>query len=179
MTIKKLAIVDVPIKKLKLDKGNPRKISDESMAKLQRSLKEFGFVDPVIVRKKDNRVIGGHQRILAAKANGDKQVPVIYINISDEKLKLLNVALNNPSIQGEWDKEKLTEYLSDIDMDITLTGFDEDEIKRLLAPVNIEDQADLIIESWQVVCDCDNETEQRKLYEKLMGENIKCQLRIL
>jgi len=89
---------------LKFYLGNPRKISDDMLFKLRQSIKEFGFVDPLIINK-DNEVIGGNQRLKAAVEEGIEEVPVVVVELSRDKEKALNLALNK--IQGEWDEELL------------------------------------------------------------------------
>lgn len=119
--------------RLKLNIYNPRKISEEDFAALIRSLKEFGFVDPVVVRRANSGIIGGHQRVKAALQLGHKKVPVIRLPISEEKARLLNVALNR--IQGEWDFVLLKELLEGLEkekLDLSLTGFSEQELQRIL-----------------------------------------------
>jgi len=114
---------------------NPRQISREELDKLSKSIKQFGFVDPALVRKADNMIVGGHQRIKAAQELGLKEVPVIYLDISENDAKLLNVALNK--ISGDWEEEKLALLLAELkfmdDIDELLTGFDDDELDKLLA----------------------------------------------
>ncbi len=67
-----LTIEQVPIDDLLPDPANPRRISDDQLEALTRSLREFGFVQPVPARKSDNVVIGGHQRLVAARRLGWK-----------------------------------------------------------------------------------------------------------
>jgi ParB-like chromosome segregation protein Spo0J len=139
----------VDIHALKLAEYNPRRISEEEMTKLVNSLKEFGFIQPVIARREDNLVIGGHQRIAAYQkvltdTGGDTKVPVVFLDsISDERVKILNLALNR--ISGEWDFEKLALIFEefngkDLSMgEISLSGFDDKEIKSLLGSFDKED----------------------------------------
>ena len=111
---------------------NPRKMDENEMGKLMESLNTFGFIDPVIVNK-NNTVIGGHQRITAWRRMGESQVPCIFVDIPEKEEKALNIALNK--ISGEWDTKKLTNLLDDInssDVDVTLTGFDDDELEKLI-----------------------------------------------
>lgn len=118
---------------------NPRTMPAEARKRLARSIREFGFVDPVIARRSDGLVIGGHQRLVAAQELGLATVPVIFLDdIDDQRAAALNIALNNPAEQGMWDMPKLAGILSTLDaegFDATLTGFELDEIERLLAPV--------------------------------------------
>jgi DNA modification methylase len=105
------------------------------MDSLRRSMSHWGMVEPLVVRRSDQLVIGGHQRLEAAKDLGMAVVPAVYVELSDGEAKALNLALNR--IRGEWDMPKLAELLEDLqqlpEIDETLTGFDGDEIDALLA----------------------------------------------
>jgi len=107
----------------------------EEMESLRRSVAQWGLVQPLVVRRADNTIIGGHQRWQAANALGLKTVPVVFADISAEEAKALNLALNR--ISGEWDVAKLGELLEELQrlpsIDETLTGFSTDEIDDLLA----------------------------------------------
>src|SRR5690606_16062892 len=105
-------VLETPIDELRPDPANPRRISPEQLEALTRSLKEYGFVQPVLARREDRTVIGGHQRLTAARRLGYKTVPVIYLDIGLEQARLLNVGLNQ--ISGEWDKELLARLLADL-----------------------------------------------------------------
>src|SRR5659263_293707 len=70
----------VEIASLKPDAFNPRRISDLELEALTRSIREFGLVDPIIVRREDKTVIGGHQRLLAARRLGYEKVPVVFVD---------------------------------------------------------------------------------------------------
>lgn len=121
-------------KRLNPSSYNPRRIEPEEMEKLRRSIREFGLVETIVVQMPGNRIIGGHQRIEAAIAEGFTQVPVVRLRISDAKAKRLNLALNR--ISGEWDSDKLRALLQELKLDgedMELTGFDADEVERLLA----------------------------------------------
>lgn len=133
-TTQQFQIEQVPIGDLRPDPANPRRISDQEMEALTRSIREFGLVDPIIARREDRTVIGGHQRLLAARRLGYKTVPVVFAELSLDQARLLNIALNK--ISGSFDQELLARLLSQLnnvpDVDITLSGFGEDELKDLL-----------------------------------------------
>ena len=127
-------VEQVPIDLLRPDPANPRRIGDEELDALERSIRQFGFVEPVLARKEDHVVIGGHQRLVAARRLGLATVPVTFLDLSIEQARLLNLALNR--ITGSWDEALLARLLGDLqatpDIDLTLSGFGEDEIADLL-----------------------------------------------
>ena len=100
-SLRPLTIAQVPIDLLRPDPANPRRISEEELDSLERSLRQFGFVQPVLARRDDRTVIGGHQRLLAARRLGLTTVPVTWLDLSPEQARLLNLALNK--ISGTWD----------------------------------------------------------------------------
>lgn len=134
----------IKIKDLKPAPYNPRKIDDDELLKLENSIKEFGFVSPIIVNLKNNHIIGGHQRYKVISELTDElnliklgDVGLAFtdddIEIEDEQHeKALNLALNK--IQGSWDISKLLALMEDLelnDMDVELTGFEQGEIVEL------------------------------------------------
>ena len=142
MTAATVEIENVPIDSLHPDPANPRRIGKEELEALTRSLREFGFVQPVLARKTDNVVIGGHQRLLAARRLGWKTVPAIFLDLSVEQSRLLNLALNR--ISGEWDQELLARMLADLkpveDIDLSLSGFTEEELGKLLKSLDVREK---------------------------------------
>ena len=130
-----MIIQTLPAGKLVPADYNPRKDlkpGDPEYEKLKRSLSEFGYVEPVIWNKTTDHVVGGHQRLKVLIDTGVTEVECVVVEMSEEKEKALNVALNK--ISGEWDKEKLSLLISDLqlaDFDVSLTGFDTPEIDAL------------------------------------------------
>lgn len=114
---------------------NPRKdlkSGDVEYEKLKRSIEQFGYVEPVIWNKTTGRVVGGHQRLKVLIDMGVTEVECVVIELDENKEKALNIALNK--ISGEWDTDKLSLLISDLqcaDFDISLTGFDISEIDAL------------------------------------------------
>ena len=107
-----LSVDDVPIDRLQPDPANPLRIGDEELDALERSLRSFGFVSPVVARRADGVVIGGHQRLVAARRLGLTSVPVIWLDLSAEQAKLLGLALNK--ISGSWDESLLARLLAEL-----------------------------------------------------------------
>ena len=130
---------------------NPRKDlkpGDPDYEKLKHSMKEFGYVDPIIWNQQTGRVVGGHQRLKILQDEGIKEAECVVVNLDEEKEKALNIALNK--ISGDWDKDKLALLMTDLqasDLDVSLTGFDEDEISDLLATEDDTHDDDFDIDS--------------------------------
>lgn len=114
---------------------NPRKDlkpGDAEYEKLKRSLEQFGYVEPVVWNKTTGKVVGGHQRLKVLQDMGYTEVQCVVVELSEEKEKALNIALNK--ISGEWDKDKLALLITDLqatDFDVSLTGFDTAELDEL------------------------------------------------
>ena len=131
-TTKELQLV--PIDKLIPYINNARTHSPEQIAKLRASLREFGFINPVIIDK-DYTIIAGHGRCAAAKEEGLTEVPcVLADHLSDAQKKAYIIADNRMAMDAGWDEELLRveiEALEAEDFDPLLTGFDEDELSKL------------------------------------------------
>lgn len=115
---------------------NARTHSEEQILQLRSSLREFGFVNPVIVDK-DLNVIAGHGRIMAAKEEGLTEIPCVFVeHLTEAQKKAYILADNRLALSAGWDEELLAlEFadLKDLDFDLGLTGFDEKEIEKLFA----------------------------------------------
>jgi DNA modification methylase len=141
-TTQQIEIEQVPINDLKPDPANPRRISDQELETLTRSINQFGLVDPIIARREDKKVIGGHQRLIAARRLGYKTVPVVFVDLSLEQARLLNLALNK--ISGSFDQELLARLLGELrdvpNIDLSLSGFEEEELKKLLKSLDAREK---------------------------------------
>lgn len=124
----------VPVEKLIPYINNARTHSDEQIKKLRSSLREFGFINPVIIDR-DYNVIAGHGRILAAKAENISEVPCVFVDyLNDAQKKAYILADNRMAMDAGWDEELLKieiESLQAEDFDLSLTGFDEKELASI------------------------------------------------
>jgi len=118
---------------------NPRVIDPAVLEKLAKGIKTYGFVEPLVVNKRKDRlntIIGGHQRLKAAESLGMAEVPCVYVDLDEKNEKALNIALNK--LSGEWLYPKLTAILKEFEalpeFDMELTGFDKMEFKDLEMP---------------------------------------------
>ena len=73
----RLAVVNASVRELRPAAYNPRVMSSGELERLKRSIREWGLVEPIVVRRQDGTIIGGHQRLEAAKALGMREVPVV------------------------------------------------------------------------------------------------------
>ena len=126
----------VPLSKLVPYINNARTHSTEQITKLRSSLREFGFVNPVIIDR-DYGIIAGHGRVMAAKEEGIEEVPCVFVDYLTEAQKKAYIIADNRFAQDAgWDEELLRieiEALQGMDFDVGLTGFNDDEIADLFA----------------------------------------------
>lgn len=128
-TTKEMKLID--INKLIPYVNNARTHSPEQINKLRSSLREFGFINPVIIDK-DFNIIAGHGRVIAAKAEGIKEVPCVLVDyLTEAQKKAYIIADNRMALDAGWDEELLKVELEALEAesyDLSLTGFDTDEI---------------------------------------------------
>ncbi|MHB1126871.1 MAG: hypothetical protein ACYC2T_07905 [Bacillota bacterium] len=97
-------------------------------------------MDPIIWNERTGRVVGGHQRLKILRELGWQQVEVSVVDLPEEKEKALNLALNKTG--GDWDLPLLKDLLEELnngDFDIEITGFDVNEIEKLMTEFHIEE----------------------------------------
>ena len=122
---------------------NARTHSKEQILQLRASLREFGFVNPVIVDK-DLNIIAGHGRVLAAKDEGITEVPCVFAeHLTEAQKRAYIIADNRLAMNAGWDAEMLSVELAELqgaDFDVSLLGFDEAELNKLMGGAeNVKD----------------------------------------
>ena len=131
-TTSEMQLVD--ISKLIPYQNNARTHSKEQINKLRSSLREFGFVNPVIIDREYN-VIAGHGRIAAAREEGIAQVPCVFVDhLTEAQKKAYILADNRMALDAGWDEDLLRvelEALEEMGYDLGLTGFDDKELAAL------------------------------------------------
>ena len=146
----------VPVTKLVPYVNNARTHSPEQINKLRSSLREFGFINPVIIDR-DFGVIAGHGRILAAKEEGIAEVPCVFADhLTQAQKKAYILADNRMAMDAGWDEELLRveiEALQAETFDLSLTGFDEKELSDLF-----KDDADVQEDDFDVDAELEKPT---------------------
>jgi len=143
------------LEKVNIDKlvpyaRNARTHSKEQILQLRSSLREFGFVNPVIVDK-DLNIIAGHGRVLAAKEEGITEVPCVFVeHLTEAQKRAYIIADNRLALNAGWDTEMLSVELADlqgVDFDLSLLGFDDSELNKLLGNINDVKDDDFDVDS--------------------------------
>lgn len=126
----KLKIEYIPITEIIPYKNNPRK-NDKAVEIVAKSIKEFGFKNPIILDK-NNEIVAGHTRLKAAKQLEMSEVPIIWADdLSDEQIKAFRIMDNKSQEYADWDRGLLQEELNILEgegYDIDLTGFGDGEL---------------------------------------------------
>ena len=148
-TTKKMQLV--PVEKLIPYANNARVHSPEQILKLRSSLREFGFINPVIIDANFG-IIAGHGRVAAAKAEGINEIPCVLVDhLTEAQKKAYILADNRLALDASWDEELLRielEALKEMDFDIQTIGFDDLELDKLFIDTGdvVEDDFDVAAE---------------------------------
>lgn len=112
---------------------NPRIISERDLAAIGKGMEVFGFLLPVVINRHTNRMVSGHQRFKAAKAQALTELPVHLVDLDEGKEKALNLALNK--IEDKWDYALLEEALTEVSESslLALSGFNESDLVEIMA----------------------------------------------
>ena len=116
---------------------NPRRISESAKKKLRRKMKEWGMLQPIIVNRRTMTIVGGHQRMDAMDSllrKDDYSLTVAMIDVDEKEEAAINVFLNNPSAQGEWDVmalQGMRDMFPDMDFELDF-GFDPSDIDVMM-----------------------------------------------
>ena len=154
---------------------NPRK-NDAAVEKVAESIKEFGFLVPIVIDR-NNVIAAGHTRLKAALQLGIDRVPCVRADdLTDEQIKAFRLADNKTAEFAEWDFTELDKQLEELmntEIDMTLFGFTFDEEKaKETESVSVKDNYEIIIE-------CDDEADQEEKFNILTSEGYVCRLSTL
>jgi ParB-like chromosome segregation protein Spo0J len=173
---------DIAIEKLIPYVNNARTHSDEQVDQIASSIREFGFRSPVLVGK-DNMIIAGHGRILAAKKLGLKTVP--YIDCSDMteiQTKAYILADNRIALNAGWDAQMLSleiQGLAVSDIDMQLLGFSDKELDQYLGNAEDDVIGDETIDDGNknlLMVECITENELQQLFDEMKERGFECKI---
>ena len=191
----RLSIDYLPTHQLNPRSNNPRTHSKKQIAQIANAIRRFGFTNPILVDD-NGGIIAGHGRLEAAKQIGLSEVPTVRLSqMSEAEIRAYVIADNKLAENAGWDRKLLAlefRYLSDldIDLDLTLTGFELPDIDILigeLSSASIDDGADTIIEPsgpavtragdiWQIGAHrliCGDSTKRETYQALLRGESAQ------
>lgn len=119
---------------------NPNVMEERDFENLENSIERYGYIEPIIVNKRNNVIVGGHHRLRALKKKGIKEVDIVYVDLDENDEKRLNIALNR--ISGYWDIDKLEEVVNDLMADdpslIDFTGLSEFELDSMFGVEEVD-----------------------------------------
>lgn len=156
--------------------NNPRR-NEDAVQYVANSIKEFGFKVPIVIDK-ENVIVAGHTRALAAERLGMDTVPVIKADdLNEEQVRAFRLADNKTAEMASWDFAALDLELADItDIDMSDFGFGTDEEEKAFG----EDIKEVsYIEKISVVIDCKDDEEAETIFEKLTEEGYTCHISTL
>ena len=156
-------------------KKNAKKHDKTQINNVAESIRQYGFVQPIVVDK-DGVIVIGHCRYEAAKALGMKDVPCVCVDdLTEEQVKALRI-VDNKSNESDWDFDLLKDELSDLD----LSAFDFDfGVSLYEYDTKNEREKITLNESISVVVECSDDEEAETIFEKLSEEGYKCHISTL
>lgn len=164
---------------------NSRTHSDSQVSQIAASIKEFGFLNPIIVDG-DNGIIAGHGRVMAAQKLGLKELPCVEAShLTDAQRKAYVIADNKLAMNAGWDDDLLRielDELGELGFDLELTGFSLDEIASIFDDPEQEDTEPTeqpYAETFSIVVECESEEEQERIFNRLDSEGYKCRVQSL
>tara|TARA_R110000803_G_scaffold178491_1_gene240903 strand:- start:1872 stop:2417 length:546 start_codon:yes stop_codon:yes gene_type:complete len=164
--------------------NNSRTHSDEQISQVAASIKEFGFTNPLLIDG-DGGIIAGHGRLQAAKKLKLGNVPTITLEgLTDVQRKAYVIADNKLALNASWDDELLAlelASLDDIDFDLSIIGFDADEVNELFGIEQEEKELEeeSYSETFNIIINCNDEYHQEIVYKKMQAEGYTCQVQSL
>lgn len=165
--------------------ANPRNIGPEAIAGVAASIREFGWIGNPIVVGKDNVVVAGHNRLLAAKELGLEKVPVVVADtLTDEQLRAFRLADNKTGELATWDTDLLQkelDALGDFEVDMATFGFTDETPDSTEGGPDADPPIDPgsgfhYQSQYGVIVMCENEDEQERVYNELNGQGYNCKV---
>lgn len=169
-------IKNIAVKELIPYEKNTKKHDDVQINNVAESISQYGFVQPIVIDK-NNVVVIGHCRLLAAKKLKMADVPCVCVeDLTEEQVKALRI-VDNKSNESPWDFDFLADELDEINLDAFNfdfgVSFDDDDTETK------EREEIALNESISVVVECADDEEAETIFEKLSEEGYKCHISTL
>lgn len=151
---------------------NPRVITEDAKKRLRKMIAKHGLVQPLVWNRRTGNLVAGHQRLEALDAlekSQDYALEVAIVDVSEREERVLNVQLNNPSMQGEWDLDKLTQLSDDANISPDEFGFSDGDIAVLFGDEKLDE---LLVDDDEVK-DAKEKIQEMKDAKKLSMEKMK------
>jgi hypothetical protein len=123
---------------------NPRQITEQAKKRLRDALNRVGLVQPIVWNRQSGNIVGGHQRIKqldALEGGTDYRLTVAVLDVDEVREKELNVLLNNPEAQGDWDLKALKDLLDTDGLSLEHTGFGVADLMQMFGDAPMQDGA--------------------------------------
>lgn len=174
-----MEIRSVKIKEIKPYDRNAKKHDDTQINNVAESIRQFGFVQPIVIDSNGVIVIG-HCRFEAAKRLKYAEVPCIMVDdLTPEQVDALRI-VDNKTNESPWDIDLLTEELQDLDLSMFDFAWDLMEETALTEAEDKKERMEVPYEEKiSIVIDCEDEEEAEEIFEKLQGEGYSCRVSTL
>lgn len=171
---------------------NPRIHTPEQISSLQKSIKKFGFLVPVLVDKK-KKLIAGHARVLAAQELQLESIPYLEVsNLSEKEKKAFLLLENRLHEKSSWDWELFSQEMRILqdDFDLQEIGFDRDDFSTILKNENLEtenfeedseedqnskekEKNEYALDEYCLIVTLQSEAQQKKVFQRLLSEGLE------
>ena len=174
----------VPVARIQADPGNARRHPERNLAIIKASLRGFGQQKPIVIDAA-GICLAGNGTLAAARALGWKHIAATRSALTGAEARAYSIADNRACDTSQWDDQELAQHLAamqnDDDIDHALTGFDDEEIEQFIGDaMGLDDQRQLpdvtIDDTCQLLVACNDEADQRHLYERLAREGYSCRV---
>lgn len=181
--MERLKIEYIPIKELTAYVGNAKEHTREQIDQIKESIEQFSFNDPIGIYGKNNTIVEGHGRMIAAQELGMEEVPVIRLDhMSDAERRAYTLVHNKLTMNTDFDMEmlndELAELLNDDDFNVDMADFGfEDVFGGEDGDGEEETESETkTTNGISIVVECESKEEAQKTFEKLQSEGYKCRV---
>jgi len=162
--------------------ANARTHSDEQVAQIAGSIREFGWTNPVLIDSAGT-IVAGHGRVMAARKLGIQSIPCIRLgHLTPAQVRAYVIADNRLALNAGWDEDLLAAEMSALKeegFNLGLTGFSDSEIDKMLGRTTGAEPSGQGIEyqeKYAVLVECDDEAHQQATFDKLQSMGLTCKV---